>query len=84
MIQWRKWILPVLFIAFVAILMGADMAFAEGAPAHAGEKKTLWELFRATGIVGIIIVLLSVAGVALSIQNGMELREQNVLPPYLV
>jgi len=80
--QWRKWIVPILLVAFVLIVMG-DTAWAEG-PAHNEGKKTLWELFKSTGVVGIIIVLLSVAGVAISIQNGMELREQNVLPPYLV
>jgi len=81
--QWRKWIVPLLLVAFVLVLMGTGTAFAEEAHSGSG-KKTLWELFRATGVVGIVIVLLSVAGVALSIQNGMELREQNVLPPYLV
>src|SRR2546421_8408006 len=83
--QWRKWIGPLMVVAFFLVLMGLDTAWAEGAPAsHDEGKKTLWELFKATGVVGIVIVLLSVAGVALSIQNGMELREQNVLPPYLV
>jgi biopolymer transport protein ExbB len=81
--QWRKWIVPLLIVAFVLVLFGSDAAFAADAPPHEG-KKTLWELFRATGVVGIIIVLLSVAGVAMSIQYGMELREQNLLPPYLV
>src|SRR5579859_5167046 len=78
--QLHKWIVPLLLVAFFLILVGTGVASAEEhAAAPAGQKKTLWELFRATGVVGIIIVLLSVAGTALSIQNGMELREQNVL-----
>lgn len=84
--QWRKWIVPLLFVAFCLILIGSDIAWA-AEPAHGGAdsgKKTLWELFKSTGIVGIIIVILSIVGTALSIQYGMELREQNVLPPYLV
>jgi biopolymer transport protein ExbB len=82
--QWRKFVVPMLIMAFVLIVFGTDIAFAEGAGHDAGGKKTLWELFKATGPVGVIIVLLSISGTALSIQNGMELREQNVLPPYLV
>lgn len=83
--QWRKWIVPLLIVAFAVILFGSGSAFAADPPpaGHEG-KKTLWELFRSTGPVGIVIVLLSVAGVAISIQNGMELKEQNLLPPYLV
>ncbi|HZU96637.1 MAG TPA: MotA/TolQ/ExbB proton channel family protein [Planctomycetota bacterium] len=82
--QWRKWIVPLLMVAFMLVLVGGT-AWAEGAaPAHAEGKKTLWELFKSTGVVGIVIVLLSVAGVAMAIQYGMELREQNVLPPYMV
>ena len=80
--QWRKWIVPLLVVAFFLVLVGVDPAFAE--EHGGGGKKTLWELFKATGVVGIIIVLLSVAGVAMSIQYGMEIREQNLLPPYLV
>lgn len=85
MLQWRRWIVPVLLVAFFLIAFGTDVAWANE-PAHGGGegKKTLWELFKATGIVGIVIVLLSICGTALSIQYGMELREQNVLPPYLV
>jgi len=82
--QWRKWILPLLVVAFALVLFGADAAWADTPPATHEGKKTLWELFRSTGPVGILIVLLSITGVAISIQNGMELREQNVLPPYLV
>lgn len=83
--QWRKWIVPVLMITFFVALFGLEMAYA-AEPAHnANEgKKTVWELFKSTGIVGIVLVLLSVVGTALSIQYGVELQEKNVLPPYLV
>jgi biopolymer transport protein ExbB len=82
--NWRKWIVPVLMVAFVLILMGTDTALANEGHGDGSGKKTLWELFKATGIVGIVIVLLSIVGTALSIQYGMEIREQNLLPPYLV
>jgi biopolymer transport protein ExbB len=79
---------PVLMVLFMLIVLGADAALAQHAgaapAAEGGGKKTLWELFKSTGVVGIVIVLLSVAGTAMCIQNGMELREMNVLPPYLV
>src|SRR4051794_8842646 len=64
--NWRKWIVPVLMVVFMLIVLGADAAMAQHAAAAAPEasgKKTLWELFKSTGVVGIIIVLLSVAGV---------------------
>jgi biopolymer transport protein ExbB len=64
------------------------VVFAGAAYAQHGhdqmQKKTVWELFQATGVVGWLIVALSIVGTALSIDNGMHLRETTLLPPYLV
>ncbi len=68
-------------LLFVVGVMVAD-AFASGG--HAGQSRSLWELFKATGPVGVMIVMLSVAGMALSIQYGLEIREDQLAPPHLV
>jgi biopolymer transport protein ExbB len=68
-------------ILLVVGFMSVD-AFASGA-AHGGGK-SLWELFKATGPVGVMLVLLSIAGTAISIQYGLELKEENIAPPHLV
>jgi biopolymer transport protein ExbB len=83
MLRFKKYLVPLLVLLFFVIMIGTSVAYA-GEPSHEDGKKTVWQLFKSTGAVGIVIVLLSVVGVALSIQYGMELREQNVLPPYLV
>ncbi len=68
-------------VLIVGIFFAAD-AFAAGDPAHKG--KSLWELFKTTGIVGILIVSLSIAGTALAIEYGIHMREDQLAPPHLV
>jgi len=68
-------------LLMITAVMATD-AYASG-DAHGGGK-TLWELFRATGPVGIMLVILSIAGTAVSIQYGLEIKEENVAPPHLV
>jgi biopolymer transport protein ExbB len=67
--------------ALMGIFLAAN-AFAAGEEAHQG--KTLWELFRATGPVGIMIVGTSIAGTALAIEYGIHMREDQLAPPHLV
>ncbi len=67
--------------AFVAIV-GVGSAMAAEAEVHKSES--LWELFKSTGVVGILIVLTSIAGTALSIQYGIEIREDQLAPPHLL
>jgi biopolymer transport protein ExbB len=85
--NWRRWIVPLFLVAIVMVLWHAGVAMADDkAPAPEGGdgKVTVWFLFKQTGIVGMVILLLSIIGTALAIQYGMEIREQNILPPYLV
>ena len=85
--SFKKWIVPLLTVLLMLVWIGSEVALAQHGAAPAAEgsgKKTLWELFSSTGPIGIVLVLLSIVGVAISIQYGMELKEINVLPPYLV
>jgi biopolymer transport protein ExbB len=71
----------VIALLVVGVFLTAT-ALAEGGEAH--QSKSLWELFRATGIVGILIVTLSIAGTALSIEHAIHIREDQLAPPHLV
>jgi biopolymer transport protein ExbB len=72
-----------LALVMVMVFMAGDaLAQHGGDAAHQG--KSLWELFKSTGAVGILIVILSVAGTAISIQYGLEMREDQLAPPHLV
>lgn len=68
-------------ILIVGIVLTAS-AYASGGDAHKG--KSLWELFKATGIVGILIVALSIGGTALTIEYAIHFREDQMAPPHLV
>lgn len=75
----RKWI-PIVLMALCCVVMLSSSAFAE----EVAQKKSVWQLFQATGIVGWMIVGLSITGTALAIDHGLHLREAHLLPPYLV
>ncbi len=53
-----------------------------GAPA-ADTSGSFWEILSAGGIVGVFIMLLSVAAVALAIEHIMTIREPVLMPPGL-
>lgn len=44
---------------------------------------TLWEILRASGIVGLVIILLSIAAVALVVEHSLTLRAKVLMPPGL-
>ena len=78
---------------FVAdgILTAADAAPAAGAAdpaaatgtAHSGGK-TMLELFKATGWVGVLLLLLSITGFALVIEHIVNIKEEKVAPQELI
>jgi biopolymer transport protein ExbB len=76
----RHW-WTIALVALVCLVVFSDVAFASETEV---KKRTLWELFQATGVVGWLIVILSIIGTALSIDHGLHLRESTLLPPYLV
>ena len=56
---------------------------AGGIPAHepAKEGVSLWMLLRAGGVIGYIIILLSLVAVALMIEYALSIRRTTLMPP---
>lgn len=68
-------------LALVSFLMMASVSFAaEESVAH---KKTLGELFAATGWVGYVMVVISVVGTAIFIENIVNIRREKLAPTAL-
>jgi biopolymer transport protein ExbB len=70
-----------LLIAVLAVTSGA--AFAQDAAGHDGGK-SWWELFRATGLVGWMLLGVSIGGTALVIEHSTSIRREKIAPPDLV
>lgn len=72
----------------VSGLFAARAAFGqEGAAAPEGEAvpdKTLLDLIAAGGLVGHSIILCSVAGLALAIENFVNIKKDKLCPPHIV
>ncbi|MFO1009098.1 MAG: MotA/TolQ/ExbB proton channel family protein [Planctomycetota bacterium] len=71
-----------LVFAVVALVCLASMAFAEGEVVH--KKKSMIDLFQATGLVGYLMVLLSMVGTACAIENFVNVRREKLAPTPLV
>jgi biopolymer transport protein ExbB len=67
--------LPALFMTLLSV-----SAYAEE---EVIKKKTLGELFEATGWVGYIMVFLSIAGLAIYIENMVNIRREKLAPTAL-
>jgi len=69
-------------LAVMALVVLSQAAFAEGEPA-AGEahKKSVLQLFESTGLVGWLMVLLSIAGTALTIEHVINIKREKISPP---
>ena len=86
-------------MALVALLVGAaadvsqdllfqttpGVAMAEDATeAEAIVDRTWWDSLMAAGVIGIVILLCSIAALALSIQYAVEQKQDKLVPPHLV
>jgi biopolymer transport protein ExbB len=78
-----KKILFLMCLVVVGILI-ADAAFAQETAGIAPHRKTVFELFKSTGIVGILLLLLSIGGFALVIEHAVNLREEKLVPPDVI
>ena len=58
----------VVTLAVMALAVVSQSAFAEGE----GHKKSVLELFESTGIVGYLMVAVSIAGTALTIEHFID------------
>lgn len=74
----RSSLLPLLLLLAVGTLAWA----AEAKPLP--KEKTLWDLLLAGGLVGWLIMGLSVAGLALIIEHVLSIRRESLCPPGLV
>ncbi len=69
-------------LALVASFTPSAMAFIQEAPPQAG--KSLGETFAAAGVIGWLIVVLSVVALALIIENLVSLKRDKLAPPEIV
>jgi biopolymer transport protein ExbB len=75
----RKTLLVTLAVVALAVLSSAAFA-EEGAPAE-GHKKSVLQLFESTGLVGYLMVALSIAGTALTIEHVINIKREKISPP---
>jgi biopolymer transport protein ExbB len=66
----------------LALLFVSHAAFAqEGGGEGGAHKKTMLQLFEATGLVGWLMVCVSVAGTALTIEHFINIKREKLAPP---
>ena len=70
-------------VSVVVGVLFAHSASAGVAPPSDGER-TFLDNIKAGGAVGYVIILLSVAGLALMIEHSVSLRREKLIPPYLL
>jgi biopolymer transport protein ExbB len=68
-------------LAVVALAVLSQAAFAEGEAPAEGHKKSVLELFQSTGLVGYLMVALSIAGTALTIEHVINIKREKISPP---
>ena len=68
-------------LAVMALVVLSQAAFAEGEPAGEAHKKSVLQLFESTGLVGWLMVLLSIAGTALTIEHVINIKREKISPP---
>ena len=76
----------VVVVVGVGVVMGlllTQTAWAGEAPADEGGRSVIDNL-KAGGTIGYVIVLLSVAGLALMIEHAVSLRREKLIPPYIL
>jgi len=81
----RKVLFFMVGIAVVALILAAPAAAAQpgATEARPDSSGSFWEILAAGGPVGMLILLLSVAAVALVIEHVMTIRESVLMPPGL-
>ena len=79
----KKAVVVSLMLVGVFVLLAAPAFAAEGPD---GEKAdmTVLGLIMSAGVIGWVIILLSVVGLALSIEHAINLRREKLLPPEFV
>jgi biopolymer transport protein ExbB len=70
----------------LTLLIGVLVTMVVASPAFAAEEghkpgKSILDLFKATGWVGVLMVITSIVGTVLAIQNVVEIRMDKLAPP---
>ena len=68
----------------VLFVLAAGVVFAQAEGEVEVHKKSWFDLFKATGIVGILLLILSLVGTALSLQHIVGMNEQKIGNPALM
>lgn len=77
--QWLRTGIIIMVLIFVAMPL---LVFAED-DELAGDK-SLWDLVKAGGIVGFVIIILSVVTMALTIEHSVNIKRDKLCPPDVV
>ena len=71
----------VVALAVVVLAVASQAAFAQEGGGEGQHKKSVMELFEATGLVGYLMVGLSIAGTALTIEHFINIKREKISPP---
>ena len=80
-----------LCVVMLSLVLIASVTFAQGGegrsrgdPPPSVQRKTLLDFIKAGGLIGYVILLLSLAGAAVVFDAFLRLRTEKVLPPMLI
>jgi biopolymer transport protein ExbB len=75
-----------IMLVLVIFFMAITVVFAQEGGAEASEQgtKSVFTLFKNTGFVGILLLIASVSGLALTIQYTVNIKEEKLVPQPLV
>src|SRR5690242_20269516 len=68
-------------LALVALAVLTQTAFAQEAGGAESHKKSVLQLFQSTGLVGWLMVLVSISGTALTIEHFINIKREKLSPP---
>jgi biopolymer transport protein ExbB len=71
----------VVALALVTLAVVSQAAFAQEGGAAESHKKSVLELFQSTGLVGWLMVVVSIAGTALTIEHFINIKREKIAPP---
>jgi biopolymer transport protein ExbB len=74
-----------LALGFASVgIVSAMSETAYGQEEEVAQQRTLWDNIKASGTVGLIQILLSVVGLALTLEDFVSIRREKMIPPHLL
>ena len=83
----RRWVLLAVATVVLLIIAGTGLGRSgPNEPASTAEpyQISLWNTIAAGGIIGLLIMLVSLAAVALIVENFLSIRRDHMVPAYLI